>query len=93
MGQFLRQRPARECDHDADRAGDEQRRHDALPEDEQRDCGGNQHAELPGLAQCERQRDRGAEDRADRGRARTVEEARAPDGSRAAAGSARRRAG
>ena len=57
--------------------------HDALPQDEQRDCGGSQHAELPGLAQGERQRDRGAEDRADRGRARAVEERARADGSRA----------
>ena len=78
---------------DADAPAHEQRRDDAAPQDEQRDRGGGEHADLPRLAQREGERDRRAQDRADRGRAGAVEERAGPRARRAGAGSARRRAG
>ena len=70
----LRQRAAGQRHHHADRASGEQRRHDPTPRDQQRQRRGAEQYELPGLRELPGERDRGAEDRADRGRPGPAEE-------------------
>ena len=53
----------------------DERADDASAQDEQRDRGGGEDGELPVLGEGERERDGGADDRADGGRAGAVQEA------------------
>src|SRR6185437_3982875 len=66
---------ARERDDDPREAREQQRRDDAATQREQQHRRAREHAPLPVLGDRARERDRRPEDRADRRRARAVEEA------------------